>query len=318
MTLSPVDGEIYGTLKLPAAPAPVPVSASPRGAVSRPPPPGPAPKPPPPGPAPKPPPPGPVPKPPLQGTAPRPPPQGPAPKPPPQETALKPSPQVTVPKPPQQGAASTPPSSQGTTSPPQDGNGGDGGGDGGGGTKRIVETKFPLHPSVETKETSMEPIVPVWKQKLIEKKGNEGYTQKTAQKTEILEEKVDDKLATWQKKRLLTSTNNCEQLTPPPLSPPPLSSPERPPHSLPSLAGPSILPLSPDPLEELNLSSNVFFSYSQLKSGGEGFPPGIDVSTREKYLSDEEFVEVFHLTKAEFSKLPVWRQLKLKKSLSLY
>jgi hypothetical protein len=61
------------------------------------------------------------------------------------------------------------------------------------------------------------------------------------------------------------------------------------------------------------------FTYEQLQhKPGRSFPPGIDVAAREKYLSDDEFKKVLKMTKAEFAKLPAWRQQKLKKEVGLF
>ena len=45
---------------------------------------------------------------------------------------------------------------------------------------------------------------------------------------------------------------------------------------------------------------------------------GIDWERREDYLSEEEFVEVFKLTRAAFKQLAAWRRLNLKKKVGLF
>ncbi|CAN0502590.1 unnamed protein product [Discosporangium mesarthrocarpum] len=45
---------------------------------------------------------------------------------------------------------------------------------------------------------------------------------------------------------------------------------------------------------------------------------GVDPSCREQYLSDEEFYEVFGMTKADFAAQPKWKQQSQKKSKGLF
>lgn len=56
------------------------------------------------------------------------------------------------------------------------------------------------------------------------------------------------------------------------------------------------------------------FSYDQLVAGVEG----IDITIKETYLSDAEFSKVFGVSKAEFAKLPKWRQQAKKKEVNLF
>lgn len=55
------------------------------------------------------------------------------------------------------------------------------------------------------------------------------------------------------------------------------------------------------------------FSYDNLRAK----PAECDPSMLEKYLSDEEFVQVFNMTKAAFEKLPEWKRQSQKKQLGL-
>lgn len=48
------------------------------------------------------------------------------------------------------------------------------------------------------------------------------------------------------------------------------------------------------------------------------YPPGVDVLARENYLSDAEFVQVFKMSKSEFSVLPGWKKLQLKRAVALH
>ncbi|XP_035243065.1 advillin [Anguilla anguilla] len=47
-------------------------------------------------------------------------------------------------------------------------------------------------------------------------------------------------------------------------------------------------------------------------------PEGVDPARKEKYLSDEDFCDVFGITKDEFFSLPQWKQLNMKKSKGLF
>ncbi|KAM8976191.1 advillin [Pelodytes ibericus] len=47
-------------------------------------------------------------------------------------------------------------------------------------------------------------------------------------------------------------------------------------------------------------------------------PEGVDPARKENYLSDRDFVSVFGITRGEFSALPAWKQLNIKKQLGLF
>ncbi|KAM4796909.1 advillin [Rhinophrynus dorsalis] len=47
-------------------------------------------------------------------------------------------------------------------------------------------------------------------------------------------------------------------------------------------------------------------------------PEGIDPTRKESYLSDHDFMTLFRMTRGEFSALPTWRQLSMKKELGLF
>jgi len=59
-----------------------------------------------------------------------------------------------------------------------------------------------------------------------------------------------------------------------------------------------------------------FFTYSSLKGGT--FPPELDKSVREQYLSQEDFSKLFNMPKESFAKLPAWKQKKMKQNLGLF
>ncbi|KAJ0043511.1 hypothetical protein Pint_17881 [Pistacia integerrima] len=60
------------------------------------------------------------------------------------------------------------------------------------------------------------------------------------------------------------------------------------------------------------------FSYDQLKAKSDNPVTGIDFKRREAYLSDEEFQNVFGMTKEGFYKLPKWKQDMQKKKVDLF
>lgn len=49
-----------------------------------------------------------------------------------------------------------------------------------------------------------------------------------------------------------------------------------------------------------------------------GSPPGVDPDKKEDLLSNEEFEELFHMSKSKFESLPKWRRDQLKKQLNLF
>jgi len=66
-------------------------------------------------------------------------------------------------------------------------------------------------------------------------------------------------------------------------------------------------------LEKYNRQAYTFAELTAKKK-----PPGIDVTSLEKYLSDEEFQQVLGLTRPEYTALPVWKRVTLKKNKKLY
>lgn len=60
------------------------------------------------------------------------------------------------------------------------------------------------------------------------------------------------------------------------------------------------------------------YPYDRLKTTSTDPVVEIDVTKRETYLSSAEFREKFGMTKDAFSKLPKWRQNKLKMALQLF
>ncbi|KAE9023440.1 Villin-1 [Phytophthora rubi] len=60
--------------------------------------------------------------------------------------------------------------------------------------------------------------------------------------------------------------------------------------------------------------SGETFSYEQLKAGVEG----IDITVKESYLTDAEFLTVMEMSKDDFAKLPKWKQQAKKKDTGLF
>ena len=82
--------------------------------------------------------------------------------------------------------------------------------------------------------------------------------------------------------------------------------------------------------ELVNSSSSSSRGSSAEKEGGAAVGPrvllrrsvkvktGVDPAKKEEYLSDAEFVQVLGLQKEEFSSLPAWKQVNLKKNAGLF
>ncbi|GLE08718.1 hypothetical protein PINS_up020081 [Pythium insidiosum] len=70
----------------------------------------------------------------------------------------------------------------------------------------------------------------------------------------------------------------------------------------------------PAPVVAASGGKGQTFSYEQLLAGVDG----IDITARESYLSDAEFLKVMGHSKDEFYKLPKWRQQSKKKEVNLF
>jgi len=64
-----------------------------------------------------------------------------------------------------------------------------------------------------------------------------------------------------------------------------------------------------------NVGGGPFYSYDVLK--GAGCPAGLDRGNLEKYLNDDEFKKVIGCTRADWSKMPAWKQRGRKRELNL-
>jgi len=63
---------------------------------------------------------------------------------------------------------------------------------------------------------------------------------------------------------------------------------------------------------------SLVFAYNDLKTTNYKLPRGADKTKLETYLTDEEFSEVFKMTRDEFYKLPTWKQGFKKKEVLLF
>lgn len=68
----------------------------------------------------------------------------------------------------------------------------------------------------------------------------------------------------------------------------------------------------------IDLSKPIPYEILENKSRPKLFPKGMNVGSREQYLSDEEFKLYFKMTKAEFAKIPHWKQTRQKRELGLF
>lgn len=62
----------------------------------------------------------------------------------------------------------------------------------------------------------------------------------------------------------------------------------------------------------------MIFAYKDLKTTNYKLPRGADKTKLETYLTDQEFSEVFKMTRDEFCKLPTWKQGFKKKEVLLF
>lgn len=60
------------------------------------------------------------------------------------------------------------------------------------------------------------------------------------------------------------------------------------------------------------------YAYKDLKTTNYKLPRGADKTKLESYLSDEEFREVFSMSREEFYKLAAWKQVSRKKEVLLF
>ncbi|POM60945.1 Villin-like protein, partial [Phytophthora palmivora] len=86
------------------------------------------------------------------------------------------------------------------------------------------------------------------------------------------------------------------------------------PKAAPTPASPKAAPQAAAVPAKATGSANETFSLEQLKAGVEG----IDITLKERYLSDAEFQTVMDMSKDEFAGLPKWKQQAKKKEVGLF
>jgi len=72
------------------------------------------------------------------------------------------------------------------------------------------------------------------------------------------------------------------------------------------------------PIAEKVPSTGGPYTLKQLACDKQYLPDDIDVGIKETYLNDEDFKDVFKMSKDEFAKLPKWKQQGLKKDQNLH
>lgn len=75
---------------------------------------------------------------------------------------------------------------------------------------------------------------------------------------------------------------------------------------------------SPYDEEDLDINRPRVYPYSALRTTNYKLPRGADKTKLETYLSEEEFENVFSMTRDEFYKLPTWKQQSRKKAVLLF
>ncbi|GMP89647.1 hypothetical protein CsSME_00041129 [Camellia sinensis var. sinensis] len=111
------------------------------------------------------------------------------------------------------------------------------------------------------------------------------------------------------------SSYNRRFSSPPPITPKLFSG------SSPNLGDPDGSLVSTVPSGNAGIHDGVnllIYPYERLKVVSNDPVTGIDVTKREAYLSNEEFQEIFKMSRKAFYELPKWRQNKLKISLHLF
>eukprot|EP01128_Nolandella_sp_AFSM9_P007444 TRINITY_DN407_c1_g2_i1.p1 TRINITY_DN407_c1_g2~~TRINITY_DN407_c1_g2_i1.p1 ORF type:complete len:1053 (+),score=344.92 TRINITY_DN407_c1_g2_i1:22-3159(+) len=70
-------------------------------------------------------------------------------------------------------------------------------------------------------------------------------------------------------------------------------------------------------VDDLLSEYNVTFTWEQLKDKA-SLPPTVDQGNLQNYLSDEDFLRAFEMTREEFTKVPKWKESTLKKKAGLF
>jgi len=69
-------------------------------------------------------------------------------------------------------------------------------------------------------------------------------------------------------------------------------------------------------IEDMLKEYDRTFTYQELIEGK--YPPGLDTSQLENFLSDKEFAAVFETTRKELEEMPKWKQQQIKREKGLY
>ena len=77
-------------------------------------------------------------------------------------------------------------------------------------------------------------------------------------------------------------------------------------------------PPEPPTVSAEALEDGYTLNYDELKKPASQLPKGLDLSKKEKYLSDEEFQKVLGSPRGEFNAMKAWKQNQLKKSAGLF
>lgn len=77
-------------------------------------------------------------------------------------------------------------------------------------------------------------------------------------------------------------------------------------------------PMEKEMKEMVSLDSSGFIPYERLKTLSDTSSIGIDPTKKELALTDEEFDQVFKMTKESFLSLPTWKKNRLKKDAMLF
>ena len=65
-------------------------------------------------------------------------------------------------------------------------------------------------------------------------------------------------------------------------------------------------------------AATLIFGLHTLVELQAGIPEGVDVSRKEDYLSDDEFLAAFGMSRGEFRDCKKWKQTSLKKKVGIY
>jgi len=96
--------------------------------------------------------------------------------------------------------------------------------------------------------------------------------------------------------------------------------PPPPPGSVTAKPKPSTPSFQPAPLVEQTSNGGTIYSYAELQEmkTNRTFPDGMDTHNLETYLDDDEFEDVFQMTRPEYNKLQKWKKKQRKQRVNLF